>query len=417
MKGKRIILGICGGIAAYKMAVLTRLLVKAGAEVQVIMTREAQSFIGPLTLATLSGKPVLNRLYHRGNGTWTNHVELGLWADLMLIAPATANSISAMASGKSDNLLLTTYLSARCPVWVAPAMDLDMWNHPATQRNIRTLQADGLHIIPPAEGELASGLSGPGRLPEPEELFEELQAFFQGSVSSALPGPSKLFKGIKALITAGPTYEAIDPVRYIGNHSSGKMGIALADELAALGAEVRLIKGPGSLHARHPAVEEVPVSSAEDMHRACQEHFENSDVFIAAAAVADYRPKESSKQKIKKNAENNGQIQLELVKTTDILAAMSQRRREDQVLVGFALETENEQDNALRKLREKKLNFIVLNSLNDPGAGFGGDDNQVSLIEGPQQIDRFPLSSKQQVARIIIDRIAQHLQRIKGDTL
>jgi phosphopantothenoylcysteine decarboxylase/phosphopantothenate--cysteine ligase len=415
MKDKKILLGISGGIAAYKMATLTRLLVKAGASVRVVMTEEAQAFITPLTLATLSKNPVLSRLYNPQDGTWHNHVDLGLWADLMLIAPATANTLAKMAAGQADNLLLTTYLSARCPVWAAPAMDLDMWQHPATQRNLETLRRDAVHILPPASGELASGLSGPGRLPEPEEIAAALAAWFSGEGLSASAGDSRSnqealpLKGKKALITAGPTYEALDPVRFIGNHSSGKMGIAVAEALAALGAEVVLVKGPTSLKSRSAGVRERAVSSAESMFEACSAEFADSDIFVAAAAVADYRPESPSNQKIKKQEADGDRMTVTLVKTPDILAEMGRRKKPGQLVVGFALETENELENALSKLERKNLDLIVLNSLNDEGAGFGVDTNRISLIENRNRIDNFPLMSKTDAARAIAGRIVELL--------
>jgi len=415
MKDKRILLGVSGGIAAYKMATLTRLLVKTGAQVRVVMTEEAQAFITPLTLATLSKNPVLSRLYNPQDGTWHNHVDLGLWADLMLIAPATANTLAKMAAGQADNLLLTTYLSARCPVWAAPAMDLDMWQHPATQRNLETLRHDGVHILPPASGELASGLSGPGRLPEPEEIAAALAAWFSGEGLSSAPGNSHQnrealpLKGKKALITAGPTYEALDPVRFIGNHSSGKMGIAVAEALAALGAEVVLVKGPTNLKSGSAGVRERAVSSAESMFEACSTEFADSDIFVAAAAVADYRPESPSNQKIKKKEADGDRMTVTLVKTPDILAEMGRRKKPGQLVVGFALETENEVENALSKLERKNLDLIVLNSLNDEGAGFGVDTNRISLIENRNRIDNFPLMSKADAARTIAGRIVELL--------
>ncbi len=412
MKSKQILLGISGGIAAYKMATLTRLLVKAGAVVRVIMTEEAQAFITPLTLATLSKNPVLSRLYNPVDGTWHNHVELGLWADLMLIAPATANTLAKMASGSADSLLLTTYLSARCPVWVAPAMDLDMWQHPATQRNLETLRQDGVRVLPPEAGELASGLSGPGRLPEPEQIAEVIAQWFSGQGVPVASHDSRValpLSGKKALITAGPTYEALDPVRFIGNHSSGKMGIALAEALAELGASVVLVKGPTNVNSRSPQVRELAVTSAGAMYEACSEHFADSDIFVAAAAVADYRPESPSTQKIKKKEADSDRMTVTLVKTPDILAEMGKRKKPGQLVVGFALETENEVENALSKLERKNLDLIVLNSLNDAGAGFGVDTNRITLIENRNRIDNFPLMSKTEAARIIAQRIVDLL--------
>ncbi len=421
MNDCRILLGVSGGIAAYKTAPLIRLLVKAGAQVRVIMTEEAQAFITPLTLATLSRNPVLTKLYNAQDGTWYNHVELGTWADLMLIAPATANTLAKMATGQADNLLLTTWLSARCPVWVAPAMDLDMWNHPATQRNLETLIGDGVRVLPPDDGELASGLSGPGRLPEPEVLFQAILEWRNakagttntvhnaepGSGGIKLPSPPRLLLGKKAIVTAGPTFEAIDPVRFIGNHSSGKMGIAVAEALAALGAEVALIKGPTALESHAAGIEEIQVTSALSMYEACSSRFDRCDIFVAAAAVADYRPEHPSTQKIKKKESDSARMTLELIKTPDILAEMGKRKRANQLLVGFALETENEVENALSKLEKKNLDLIVLNSLNDPGAGFGVDTNRITLVENRNRIDKFPLTSKTEAAQAIALRIAE----------
>ena len=426
MTDRRILLCISGGIAAYKTASLTRLLVKAGAQVQIIMTEEAQAFITPLTLATLSRNPVLSKLYNPTDGTWQNHVELGLWADLMLVAPATANTLAKMAGGQADSLLLTTYLSARCPVWVAPAMDLDMWHHAATQRNLNTLQQDGVRVLPPAEGELASGLSGPGRLPEPEVIFEAIDQWFRQLPASEKKNPDALnglnsrfatngsnspLQGKSAIVTAGPTYEAIDPVRFIGNHSSGKMGIAIAEALAASGASVTLVKGPGTLETQASGVTVVSVTDAESMYQACADRFEGCDIFVAAAAVADYRPENPSTQKIKKKEGGSDQMTINLIKTTDILAEMGRRKQSHQLVIGFALETENEEKNALGKLERKNLDLIVLNSLNDPGAGFGVDTNQITLMENRNRIDKFPLCSKKEAAGIITDRIIELLAR------
>jgi phosphopantothenoylcysteine decarboxylase/phosphopantothenate--cysteine ligase len=405
---KRIILGITGGIAAYKMPLLIRLLKAEGHEVQVICTEQAKAFVTPLSLATVSGNPVLSTLYNEADGTWSNHVELGLWADLMLIAPATASSMAKMANGQSDNLLLTTYLSARCPVLVSPAMDLDMWMHPATQENVSKLSAHGVKVIPPAEGALASGLSGPGRLPEPAELFEHIQQTLESSSDEGLEDSTQRLSGVKVLITAGPTREAIDPVRYIANPSSGKMGIALAESLAAEGAEVTLVKGPVNLSCTNPEVDEVPVLSAQDMYDAVDRRFADCDVFIAAAAVADYTPANPADQKIKKSSDG-GPMSLELVRTKDILKEMGSRKKENQCIVGFALETENEIENALSKLKRKNADFIVLNSLRDKGAGFKGDTNKIRIIRSESDIREYPLKSKKEVAQDIVDELVVSL--------
>jgi phosphopantothenoylcysteine decarboxylase / phosphopantothenate---cysteine ligase len=401
------LLGISGGIAAYKVATLTRLLVRAGAEVRIVMTREAKAFIPPLTLATLSRNPVMSQLYNRRDGSWTNHVELGSWADLMLIAPATANTLAKMASGASDSLLLTTYLSARCPVWVAPAMDLDMWKHPATQRNLRMLESDGVRVLPPDEGELASGLSGPGRLPEPEALM----GYLAEALGAAEPGSQTLpLSGLRALVTAGPTFEPIDPVRYIGNHSSGRMGIAVAEALAALGAEVSLILGPGALSSRAAGVEVVRVTTALEMHEACLSRWPHSAIFVGAAAVADFRPESSSDQKIKK--EGREAMSLRLVPNPDILAEMGRSKSPEQLVVGFALETERETENAISKLERKNLDLIVLNSLRDEGAGFGTDTNRITLIGADRRPEALPLMSKVEAGQAIARRIASLLQPV-----
>ncbi len=397
----RILLGVTGGIAAYKTPLLVRGLVKAGYDVRVVLTEEATAFVTPLTLATVSRHPVLHRLYDPADGTWTNHVELGEWADLFLVAPATANTLAKMASGQADNLLLTTWLSARCPVWVAPAMDLDMWRHPATQANLERLRGFGVTVIPPASGELASGLSGPGRMPEPEELLAAVRARLEG------PSAEGPLAGRRFLITAGPTQEAIDPVRYIGNRSSGRMGLALADALARRGAAVTVVKGPSALHADHPAVEEVAVTSATQMHAACLERWAEADGFIGAAAVADYTPAHPADRKIKKEAGSDAGLEIALVRTPDILADLAARKREGQLVVGFALETDNGLENALGKLERKGLDLIVLNSLRDEGAGFGGPTNRVTLISGRNDVRSFPLKAKTAVAEDIVDRMAE----------
>lgn len=401
LKGKNIVIGICGSIAAYKIASLVRILVKEHANVQVLMTPDAKEFITPLTLATLSKKTVLSDYINRDTGTWNNHVELGIHADLLLIAPATANTLSKMVSGACDNLLLATYLSAKCPVMFAPAMDLDMWLHPSTQENIRRLNNYGNIMIAPRNGELASGLVGEGRLAEPEEILQRIQYFFN---------PSQPLKGKRALVSAGPTYEAIDPVRFIGNHSSGKMGYAIASTLQALGAEVILVSGPTAL-STPPHVIRHDVVSAQDMLEACSSYFNASDIIVMSAAVADYTPVEISSQKLKKKEEN---LQIELKKTTDILATLGSRKTAKQTLVGFALETENELQNAKSKLKRKNLDYIVLNSMQDKGAGFGGDTNKITVIDKGDEIKHFQLKSKEEVAEDIGLLIVKHQHTISS---
>lgn len=396
LSGKKILLGISGGIAAYKTASLVRLFIKAGAEVQVIMTPASKDFVTPLTLSTLSKNPVHTTFYDENdeNAEWNNHVEFGLWADLMLIAPATANTMSKMATGSADNLLIATYLSAKCPVYFAPAMDLDMYKHPSTLESFSALQKFGNIMIPAETGELASGLSGEGRMAEPENII----AFLEADLSSKLP-----LKGKKILITAGPTYEAIDPVRFIGNHSSGKMGFDIAKVAAENGAEVVLVSGP--THLKPPAsVAFIPVESAQQMYDACHQYYENVDVAIAAAAVADYRPKHVAPQKIKK-AEADFAIELE--KTKDILASLGQIKK-NQFLIGFALETENEIEHAKQKVAKKNLDLIVLNSLNDAGAGFGKPTNKITFIDKDFNIEPMPLQSKEAVATDIINKVIAH---------
>lgn len=394
IRGKHVLLGVCGSIAAYKSAHLTRLLVKAGAKVQVVMTPDATHFITPLTLATLSGNTVLIDYFNPRSGEWNNHVHLALAADAVVVAPASANTLAKFAQGLCDNLLCAIYLSAKSPVFVAPAMDLDMWQHGSTRSNIDRLRAYGDHIIPPGEGELASGLSGEGRLAEPEAIVGFLEAYFSA------PRP---LAGKSALVTAGPTHEAIDPVRYIGNHSSGKMGYALAAKLVELGADVTLISGPTSLPAPQGA-KRVQVTSAAEMLDACLTHFTNADIAVMSAAVADFTPKNVADHKIKKGREH--ETSLELVKTTDILATLGQQKRKGQVLVGFALETDDGIASAQDKLRRKNLDFIVLNSTRDEGAGFAGDSNKVTIIDRDNAIDEFDLKPKTEVAADICARIA-----------
>lgn len=397
LKGKKVLLGVTGGIAAFKTAALVRLFVKAGADVKVVMTPAAKEFITPLTLSTLSKNEVFSSFTDEEdeNAKWNNHVELGLWADFLLIAPATASTLSKMASGNSDNFLLATYLSAKCPVFFAPAMDLDMYKHPSTKNSLKVLQDYGNLMIPAGSGELASGLHGEGRMAEPEEILEFIEAHY----SVDLP-----LKGRKIVITAGPTYEAIDPVRFIGNHSSGKMGFEIATAAMQLGAEVVLISGPTHLSIDENKLRLIRVVSTRDMYEAAHTNFEDADIFIAAAAVADYKPKTVANQKIKKNDDS---LSLELTKTEDILASLGKVKK-NQKLIGFALETNNEVENARKKLKKKNLDFIVLNSLNDKGAGFQGDTNKISVIY-PNLKKDFELKSKKEVAGDILNEIVNLL--------
>ena len=396
-KGKNILLGVCGSIAAYKIASLIRLLIKEGANVKVIMTPGAITFITPLTFATLSKQPVFTEFSNSLTGEWNNHVELGLWADLFIIAPATANTIAKMSIGLCDNLLLATYLSAKCPVYFAPAMDLDMWRHKAVQENITKLKSFGNFLIPPGEGELASGLHGEGRMAEPEEIL----SFIAGQLKK-----KQTLSGKTILVTAGPTYEAIDPVRYIGNHSSGKMGFAIAAQLSSMGANVILVTGPTSLVIKETAVNRIDVTSAGEMLQACVKNFCKADACIMSAAVADYTPVTIEKQKIKKQGES---LNIELKQTTDILARLGSLKTEKQILAGFALETNNEENNALKKLENKNLDFIVLNSLNDEGAGFAKDTNKITIIDRNKQVTRFELKDKNAVAFDICSKLANML--------
>lgn len=393
LTGKKIVLGVCGSIASYKAAHLVRLLLKAGAEVQVIMTKDAVSFITPLTLATLSKKPVLIDYFVPETGEWNNHVDLGLWADILLIAPASANTLGKMATGICDNLLLATYLSAKCPVYFAPAMDLDMWKHPSTTQNVKQLQSYGNTLIQPNAGELASGLIGEGRMAEPEEIV----ALLQQELKKKLP-----LAGKKALVTAGPTYEAIDPVRFIGNHSSGKMGFAIAEELYRLGAEVTLISGPTALSLSSKTIKRIDVVSADDLLKATLAEFGEADITVMSAAVADYKPEHVANQKIKKKEQA---ISLNLIKTTDILAELGNKKRGNQLLVGFALETENEVAHASDKLKRKNLDLIVLNSLNDEGAGFKSDLNKITILDKQLNAETFALKLKNEVAQDICQKI------------
>lgn len=391
LKGKNILLGISGGIAAYKCTTLVRGLVKKGANVKVIMTKHAKEFITPLTMATLSKNPILVEFYNPENGDWNSHVSLGLWADLYLIAPATANTMAKMANGIADNLLLTTYLSAKCPVMFAPTMDLDMYKHPATKRNIETLKSYGNIVIEPESGELASGLVGEGRMEEPEVMVDFIENFFT---------QKKKLENKKYLITAGPTYEKIDPVRFIGNYSSGKMGFALAEQLAQRGAKVILVSGPVSLTINHPNITRVDVESASEMYDEAVKHFSSCDGAIMSAAVADFTPLDKADKKIKRGKEN---YKIELTPNKDIAAKLGSIKNEKQLLVGFALETDNEHANAVGKLNKKNLDFIVLNSLKDEGAGFGVDTNKIKIIDKNSNEKSYGLTSKKQVACDIID--------------
>lgn len=395
LTGKKILLGVSGSIAAYKSAVLVRLLVKAGADVKVVMTKSAHDFITPLTLSTLSKNPVLTDFVKDESGQWNNHVELGLWADCMLIAPASANTLAKFASGLCDNLLSAVYLSARCEVFFAPAMDLDMLQHPSTKGNIARLQSFGNRLIEPGYGELASGLTGNGRMAEPEEIVAVLEKHFSSS---------QVLKGKNVLVTAGPTHEAIDPVRFIGNHSSGKMGFAIAEALAEKGAIVNLVTGPTQQHTKHPRINVKHVTSAEEMYNACATLFPTADITVLSAAVADYKPAVTATQKIKKKDE---ELTLTLTKTHDIAASLGKLKHNGQIIVGFALETEQEQTNALKKLESKNFDLIVLNSLNDKGAGFGHDTNKITLIDRQQKSRTFELKSKKEVASDIVNAIIE----------
>lgn len=398
LTGKHIVLGVTGSIAAYKAAILTRLLVKNGAEVQVLMSAYAKEFITPLTLATLSKRPILVDFFNPENGSWNSHVDLGLWADAYLIAPATANTVGKMAAGIADNLLLTTYLSARCPVFVAPAMDLDMFAHPANQKNLATLQSYGNHIIEPTSGELASGLDGKGRMEEPEAIVWYLTRFFED-----LNTPSYL-KGAKVLVTAGPTREAIDPVRFISNYSSGKMGYAIANCLAHYGAEVHLVTGPVYGIALRPEIRQYQVESASEMHNKCLTLFPDCKAAILSAAVADYKPIEAAGRKIKST---RTQLTIKLTKNPDIAADLGKIKSANQILAGFALETDKEIPNALLKLKKKNFDFIVLNSLNDPGAGFQTDTNKITIIDKHNKTEKFELKPKDEVANDIVRKLIQ----------
>lgn len=396
MKGKKIVLGITGSIAAYKAAVLARALIKKGAEVQIVITPAGKEFITPLTLSTITSKPVISEFFARRDGTWHSHVDLGLWADAMLIAPATAATIGKMANGIADNMLITTYLSMKAPVFVAPAMDLDMFAHPSTQKNLDTLRSYGNIIIEPGEGELASHLVGKGRMEEPENIVAVLEDFFAKKSDLA---------GKKVMITAGPTYEKIDPVRFIGNYSSGKMGYALAECCAERGAEVTLISGPVSITAKHPNIRTISVESADEMYHAATSEFCSSDAAILCAAVADFTPETKAEQKIKREKDD---LIIKLKPTQDIAAALGKLKKDNQVMVGFALETNDEVEHAKGKLERKNLDFIVLNSLNDKGACFRHDTNKITIIDKENVIE-FPLKNKKEVATDIINHLAEIL--------
>lgn len=393
LQGKKIVLGITGSIAAYKAAVLTRGLIKKGAEVQIVITPAGKEFITPITLSALTSKPVISEFFSQRDGTWHSHVDLGLWADAMVIAPATAATIGKMAHGVADNMLVTTYLSMKVPVFVAPAMDLDMFAHPSTQHNLDILRSYGNHIIEPASGELASHLVGKGRMEEPEKIIEVLEAFFARQQDLARR---------KIVITAGPTYEKIDPVRFIGNYSSGKMGYALAETCASRGAEVVLVSGPVTLQAVHPNIQRIDVESAAEMHRATADAFKDADAGILCAAVADFTPEQVADQKIKREKDD---LVLRLKPTCDIAASLGKEKRPDQLLVGFALETCDEVSHAQDKLARKNFDFIVLNSLNDKGAGFRCDTNKITIIDRAEAVS-YPLKRKQEVAEDIVDKLS-----------
>ena len=400
LKGKKIVLGITGSIAAYKSCLIIRELIKAGAEVQVVITPAGKEFITPITLSALTQKPVISDFFSQRDGTWHSHVALGLWADAMLIAPCTASTLGKMANGIANNMLITTYLSMKAPVFIAPAMDLDMYQHPTTQQNMERLKSFGNHIIEPASGFLASGLEGKGRMEEPERIVE-----FVDNVLSRKEEERCEMSGKRILITAGPTYEKIDPVRFIGNYSSGKMGFALAEECADRGAEVTLIAGPVALRTTHPNIRRIDVESCEDMYQAATQVFPQQDAAILCAAVADFRPEHATDQKIKRGKDD---LVIRLKPTYDIAAELGHMKSEHQVLVGFALETNNEEANAQRKLEKKNLDFIVLNSLQNKGTCFQSDENQISIIsrDGQQDYERKP---KQDVASDIVDKLAKLL--------
>ena len=395
LQGKKIVLGITGSIAAYKSCLIIRQLIKKGAEVQVVITPAGKEFITPITLSALTSKPVISEFFSQRDGTWHSHVDLGLWADAMLIAPATASTIGKMANGVADNMLITTYLSMKAPVFIAPAMDMDMYAHPSTQQNLKTLQSYGNHIIEPGTGFLASKLEGKGRMEEPENIVAVLEKFFSQQES---------MKGKKILITAGPTYEKIDPVRFIGNYSSGKMGFALANECAQRGAQVELVCGPvsSSMQVHHPNIHRIDVESAQEMYEACKERYPSMDSAILCAAVADYAPETRADQKIKRTGDD---LVIRLKPNPDIAASLGQIKKEGQTLVGFALETNDEESNAQAKLKKKNFDFIVLNSLKDKGAGFQTDTNKITIITAEGKKD-YPLKSKVEVAKDIVDELS-----------
>lgn len=406
MKGKHIVVGITGGIAAYKSAMLVRLFVKAGAEVQVIMTPNAKEFITPLTLSTLSGHAVISEFFTANTGVWNSHVDLGLWADAFVVAPATASTIGKMANGIADNMLVTSYLSTRAKVFVAPAMDFDMMQHPTTTRNLATLATDGVNIIEAAEGELASHLVGKGRMAEPEDIFRAVDGYFKEYAGVECHDLS----GKHVLVTAGPTREKIDPVRYISNYSTGKMGVAIADAAAAMGADVSLVLGPCEARPKNCKVNIIKVESAQQMLDACEALFSTTDVAIMSAAVADYRIADVAEKKIKRE-HTDAPPQLQLKKNPDIAATLGAQKRPGQILVGFALETDNEETNALEKLHRKNLDLIVLNSLNDKGAGFGTDTNRITIFDNNGASRTFPLKPKSEVATDILSAISQRVRQ------
>ncbi len=399
LTGKKILLGITGSIAAYKIPLLVRLLKKDGAEVRVVMTPSAKDFVTPLTLSTLSGNPVLTHGFDHETGKWESHVELGLWADLFVIAPASANTMAKMAHGIADNYLLTVCLSAKCPVMFAPAMDLDMYKHQATQQNIKTLVERGCIFIAPSSGELASGLCGEGRMEEPQKIYERIKSFFQTKLN---------FSGKKVLITAGPTYEAIDPVRFIGNHSSGLMGIEVARAFADQGADVTLVLGPSNISPNRKNINLIPVTSAKEMYDAVMAFFPKTDIAVLSAAVADFRPEMVAEQKIKKNPDNDT-FTIKLVKTEDILKSVGKFKTENQTVVGFALETENGLENAKKKLHTKNIDLIVLNEMNESGVGFKTKTNKITIINRDDQVTSFDLKQKNEVAVDILNAIYQYI--------
>lgn len=397
LKGKKILIGITGSIAAYKIPLLVRLLKKEGAEVKVILTPTARHFVTPLTLSTLSNNPVLCEPFDKDTGEWNSHVDLGNWADLYLLAPVSANTLGKMANGLADNLLVATYLAAKCPVYLAPAMDLDMYKHPSTQRNVEILLSYNNKLIAPNEGELASGLCGAGRMEEPNKILEIIKQ----DLKKKAPLANKM-----ALVTAGPTYEAIDPVRFIGNHSSGRMGFAIAEELSALGAEVTLVTGPTHLKTINQTIKRIDITSSSQMHQKCKENFAQSDITVMSAAVADYTPLDVHDRKLKKKA---GNLTIELIPTVDILSELGKEKQNRQILVGFALETDNELANARKKLEKKNLDFIVLNSLKDAGAGFGTQTNKITIIDN-NKTSNFELKNKEEVAKDIVNKIIEKLR-------